>query len=71
MDLIKLVVILVAVGLAAFLLGATGYGIYLAFSASIVLGIVALFVEPLPLIFGLVQLLADVNLAEKIVQLFH
>ncbi len=48
----------------------TIHGLYLAFSASVVLGIIALFVEPSPLLFSLVYLLAGVNLPEKIMALF-
>lgn len=61
-----------AIGLAsvAFGIGIIGvslYGLYLAFSASVLLGILALLIEPSPLIFGLFMLFANVNLAERIV----
>ena len=46
------------------------YGLYLAFSASILLGLLALLVEPSPLIFGLIMLFTGTNLPEKIVQWF-
>lgn len=44
----------------------TIYGVYLAFSASIILGIIVLFVEPAPLIIGLVMMFMHVNLATEI-----
>lgn len=53
-------------GLWAGLLAMTIYGLYLAFSASIVLGIIALIVEPSPLIFGLVMFFFSKNLPEMI-----
>jgi hypothetical protein len=46
----------------------TVHGLYLAFSASIILGIVAFFVEPAPLIFSLVYLVWGKNLPEMIVK---
>ena len=42
------------------------YGLYLAFSASILLGIVALIVEPSPLVIGLVMFFFHKNLAQVI-----
>jgi hypothetical protein len=48
----------------------TIHGLYLAFSASIVLGIIVLFLEPTPLIISLCYLFGGVNLAEEIVKLF-
>jgi hypothetical protein len=59
--------ILTAFGMFA----ATIYGLYLAFSASIILGIVVLFVEPMPLIIGLCALLAHKDLAQMIVDALH
>jgi hypothetical protein len=44
--------VLVVVGLILSLAGLSFYGIYLAFSASIILGIIALFVQPSPFVFG-------------------
>lgn len=43
------------------------YGLWLAFSASIVLGIVVLLVEPSPLVIGLVMLLFHKNLAQMLI----
>ena len=45
------------------------YGLYLAFSASILLGILALFVEPSPLIIGLVMMFFHKNLAQMLLDL--
>lgn len=47
-------------------IGLTFYGLYLAFSASIVLGIIALIVEPSPFIFGLVMFAFDKNIPQAI-----
>lgn len=44
----------------------TFYGLYLAFSASIVLGVLALLVEPSPLVFGVLALLGHPEVAHKI-----
>ena len=53
---------------ALFMLGMSVYGLYLAFSASIILGIIAFFVEPSPLIFGLVMFFFDKNLPLEIIE---
>jgi hypothetical protein len=50
--------------LAAF--GLSIYGLVLAFQASVILGIVALIIEPSPLVIGLVMFFGGVNLAEKV-----
>mgnify|MGYP007100135501 CR=1 FL=1 len=47
---------------------ATVYGLYLAFSASIILGVVVLLVEPAPLILGVLGFLGHPEVSEKIVQ---
>lgn len=52
----------------ALLLGSWVYGAYLAFSASLLLGILALLLEPSYLIFGLVAILANVNLPMQLVE---
>lgn len=44
-------------------------GLILAFSASILVGIITLVVEPLPFIIGLVYLCNGTDLAQKILQL--
>jgi hypothetical protein len=56
-------------GLWASLLLLTVYGLYLAFSASIVLGIIAFIVEPSPLIIGLVMFFFHKNLAQMLLDL--
>ncbi len=45
------------------------YGIYLAFKASILLGIVAIVLEPLALIIGLAGMFGHPHLAEQLVKL--
>ena len=62
---------LLIIGVWITLLATSLYGLYLAFSASIILGIVILVIEPLPLIFGALMLLFDLNLATKIMELFQ
>lgn len=42
------------------------YGICLAFSASIILGIIVLFIQPAPFIIGLVMFFLEKNLAQEI-----
>lgn len=55
------------IGIAALVL--TIKGLILAFSASILVGIIVLIVEPLPLIIGLVYMCNGTDLAQKILQL--
>lgn len=45
----------------------SGYGLYLGFSASILLGIFILFIQPIPLIFGFVMFFFEKNIAQDIV----
>lgn len=54
-------------GVAFGLVGAALYGLYLAFSASILLGILVLFIQPSPLIIGLVMLFFHKNLAQILI----
>jgi hypothetical protein len=49
-------------------LSLTIHGLYLAFSASIVLGICALILEPSPLIISLIYLAFHYNIPQKIVE---
>lgn len=47
--------ILAGLAIICLIIGAAGlsiYGVYLAFSASIILGIITLFVQPSPFVFG-------------------
>ena len=44
------------------------YGLYLAFSASVVLGLLALFIEPSPFIFGAVMFFMDKNIPEMLME---
>lgn len=48
-------------------LGLTLYGLVLAFSASIILGVIVLFVEPSPFIIGAIMFFFHKNLAQMIV----
>lgn len=59
--------VLLIIGIWATLLLGTIYGLYLAFSASIILGIIVLLVEPSPLIIGLVMFFFEKNLAQMAV----
>lgn len=56
-------VILLVIGL-----GLTIHGLYLAFSASIVIGIIAIVVEPSPLIISLVYIAFGKNIPQMILQ---
>lgn len=47
-------------------LALTIYGLYLAFSASIVLGVLALLIEPSPFILGVLALFGHPDVATKI-----
>lgn len=60
--------ILLYFGVCLGLIGAAVYGIYLAFSASILLGVIVLFVQPSPLIIGLVMLFFHKNLAQMLIE---
>jgi len=50
-----------------FALVASVYGLYLAFSASIVLGIIVLVVEPSPFVIGVVAMFFHKDLAQMLV----
>lgn len=43
-------------------LGLSIYGIVLAFSASVILGVISIFIQPMPLVFGAAQFFFHVNL---------
>jgi len=51
-------------------LAGTIHGIYLAFSVNWIMGIVFLICEPLPLVTSVVYWLADINIAQKLLELF-
>ncbi len=61
---------LLIIVLAIFSICMSVYGLYLAFSASIILGIVVLLVEPSPFLIGVLMFFFDYNLAQVIVDLF-
>lgn len=64
---IPVVGVLLFFAIWAFLLGMTIYGLYLAFSASIILGIIVFVAEPSPLIIGLVMFFFNKDLAQMLV----
>lgn len=68
--MIKVLVGLFVLALALTPIALSVYGLVLAFKASIALGIIALIVEPSPLIFGAVMFFGDVNLPVKIIEYF-
>jgi hypothetical protein len=53
-----------------FLVYATLLGLYLAFSASVLLGFAVLLVEPAPLVIGIASIFWGANLAESILAAF-
>lgn len=59
---------LVTLTTALAVIGTSIYGLMLAFQAHVALGVIALFVEPAPLILGIVDLVFHKNLAQDIVQ---
>ena len=63
--------VLLMVGIWAGLILSTVYGLYLAFSASIILGIIVLLVEPSPLIIGLVMFFFHKNLAQMLLDFLN
>lgn len=70
-TVIELLIVLAVLGLVATVVGVSAYGIYLAFSASVLLGVVVLFVEPLPFVIGIVWLLTGTDIAQRILELFR
>ena len=57
--------------LAVCCLGLTVYGLYIAFSASFVIGLIALIFEPSPLIIALVYLAFNYDIPQHIVDYFN
>jgi hypothetical protein len=62
---IFLFIALFIIAFVCFILYASFLGLYLAFSASALLGIIVLIVEPAPLVIGLWSIFFGVNLAAK------
>ena len=58
----RLFIVLFTIAFTLAVLGFTVYGLYLAFSASILLGILTLIVEPSPLVFGIAMAFWKINL---------
>ena len=58
---------LIVICAAIFAICCTIYGLYLAFSASILLGIVTFLVEPSPFVFGIVMIAFQKNLPQMII----
>lgn len=50
-------------------IGVSIYGLVLAFKAHVIIGIIALVVQPCPLIIGLVKIVADYDIAQRIASL--
>lgn len=63
-----LIGIVLYVGIILGLLATTIYGLYLAFSASILLGVIVFFVEPSPFLIGIVMLCFHKNLAQMLIE---
>jgi hypothetical protein len=70
-ELVGLFAVLLIATPIAVLLASGFYGLYLAFSASIILGFLCMFVEGSPLIIGLIMLFFQKNLAQMIVDFFN
>lgn len=58
---------LLSLAFAGFMMYAAIYGIYLAFSASVLLGIIVLFAQPSPSVIGLVMIFFHKDLAQAVV----
>jgi hypothetical protein len=56
-------------GLAIF--GLTLHGLYLSFSASLVLGIIVLIAEPSPIVISLIYLAFNYNIPEHVIEFFN
>ena len=56
--------ILLVVPISLFAIGLSFYGIYLAFCANFGIGILVLFLDPLPLVFGFLMFFFEKNLAQ-------
>lgn len=70
-GLIGLAGVIGVVAFSMFTCGLAIYGLVLAFSASVVLGVLALFIQPSPLIFGICMFFFQKNLPEMIIQWLH
>ena len=64
-TIIELVVVLAILSVGVIAIGTSIYGLYLAFSASIILGIIALVIEPSPFVFGVCMIFGK-NVPEAI-----
>lgn len=56
---------------ACFAIGISVYGIYLAFCASVILGLISLFIQPAPLVFGLGKFFFGLNLPVMLMTWIH
>lgn len=65
-----LVVALIQLLLVLTLIGSAIYGVLLAFSASVLVGVIFMFIPPMFMISGLVMLLSGNNVPQMIVELF-
>jgi hypothetical protein len=57
---------LFAISLFLFVISVSMYGLVLAFKASLLIGVLALFIEPAPFVIGMMYLFSDINLAQKL-----
>lgn len=63
----KIVLGLIFVAAILFLIGLSFYGLYLAFSVSIILGFLALLLEPSPFVIGVLMFFFNLNIPQMIV----
>lgn len=68
-SLVALAVFLFPFALVLGGLAVSIYGLYLAFSASLIFGIIVFFIEPAPAVLGIAALLGHPELAKKIAEL--
>lgn len=71
-DLSLIMLVWIIIGIILFLLAATAYGVYLAFTASIFIGLVSVLVLipiPIPTLIGIIALLGHPELCRKIAML--
>jgi hypothetical protein len=68
---VGLPIFLLLIGFFFFMLSMSVYGIILAFKASVLIGFLALLIEPTPFIFGIVMFLTGQNIAQAIADLLN
>lgn len=70
-GLLGLIVVLGALVLAFGAIGLSIYGLVLAFQASVILGLLALFIEPFPLVFGVAMFFFSTNIPQLIMEMVN